>query len=50
MRSRQERAGAVRKLVGLESEVRAREDLHKGTRPEAHKGQDSCNNNKHNAN
>ena len=37
MRSRQERAGAVRRLVSLESEVRARGDLHMGTRPEAHK-------------
>ena len=49
MRSRQERAGAVRRLVSLESGVRARGDLHKGTRPEAHKEQDSCNNNKRNA-
>ena len=36
MRSRQERAGAVRRLVSLEPGVRARGDLHKGTRPEAH--------------
>ena len=49
MRSRQERAGAVRRLVSLESGVRARGDLHKGTRPEAHKEQGSCNNNKRNA-
>ena len=49
MRSRQERAGAVRRLVSLESGARARGDLHTGTRPEAHKEQDSCNNNKRNA-
>ena len=49
MRSRQERAGAVRRPVSLESEVRARGDLHKGTRPEAHRDQGSCNNNKRNA-
>ena len=49
MRSRQERAGAVRRLVSLESGARARGDLHTGTRPEAHKEQGSCNNNKRNA-
>ena len=48
MRSRQERADAVRWLVSLESTVRARGDLHKGTRPQAHKAQDSSNYNKHN--
>ena len=48
MRSRQERAGAVRGLVSLESAVRARGDLHKGSRPEAHKAQDFSNYNKHN--
>ena len=48
MRSRQERAGAVRGLVSLESAVRARGDLHKGTRPEAHRDQDCSNYNKHN--
>ena len=49
MRSRQERAGAVHRLIILESGVRAHGHLHKSTRPEAHKEQDSCNNNKRNA-
>ena len=49
MRSRQERAGAVHRLIIPESGVRAHGHLHRSTRPEAHKEQDSCNNNKRNA-
>ena len=49
MRSRQERAGAVHRLIIPESGVRAHGHLHKSTRPEAHKEQGSCNNNKRNA-